>query len=117
MLLYRIAEEQFARDLSVTARGSTADAGTPRGFRCSILPNRWPWLLLRLVRLSTPKRYSRIVYGARDEASLEIMTIQSLRAHWLLPYPNASLMEICGRWARERRSLLLKGGGAGSWKA
>ncbi|WP_306535229.1 RES family NAD+ phosphorylase [Geobacter sp.] len=109
MLLYRIAEEQFARDLSGDGARLYGGRWNPKGVPMLYTAESVALAALEvLVRLSTPKRYSRIVYEAPDEASLEIMTVQSLPAHWLLPYPNASLMEIGGRWARERHSLLLK---------
>lgn len=79
MLLYRIAEEQFARDLSGAGARLYGGRWNPKGVPMLYTAESVALAALEvLVRLSTPKRYSRIVYGEPDDASLEIMTVQSL---------------------------------------
>jgi RES domain-containing protein len=109
MLLYRIAEEQFGRDLSGDGARLYGGRWNPKGIPMLYTAESVALAALEvLVRLSTPKRFCRIIYQVPDEASLEIITVESLPPNWLLPYPNASLIETGGNWARERRSLLLK---------
>lgn len=109
MLLYRIAEEQFARDLSGDGARLYGGRWNPKGIPMLYTAESVALAALEvLVRISTPKRFSRIIYQVPDGASLETITVESLPPDWLIPYPNASLIEAGGSWARERRSLLLK---------
>jgi RES domain-containing protein len=39
---------------------------------------------------------------------METVNIADLPPNWLLPHPNSRLIELGRRWAKERRSLLLR---------
>lgn len=109
MKLYRIAEEQFARDL--TGEGARLYGGrwNPKGIPMIYTAESVALAALEvLVRLATPKHYCRVIYDIPESASMETVTDADLPTNWLLPYPNTRLIELGKRWSQERRSLLLQ---------
>lgn len=109
MHLFRIAEEQFARDL--TGEGARLYGGrwNPKGIPMIYTAESVALAALEvLVRLATPKHYCRAIYDVPDSASIETVTVADLPTNWLLPHPNTHLIELGKRWAQERRSLLLQ---------
>ena len=109
MLLYRIAEEQFANDLSGEGARIYGGRWNPKGIPLIYTAESVALAALEvLVRISTPKHYSRVIYEIPDTASSETLTIAELPPNWLLPHPNTQLIEAGRRWAQGRRSLLLQ---------
>jgi RES domain-containing protein len=109
MLLYKIAEEQFADDLSGEGARLYGGRWNPKGVPMIYLAESVALAVLEvLVRLSTPKHYHRIIYSIPDVSSIETLTVEELPPNWLLPYPNPRLIEFGKLWAREKRSLLLR---------
>ena len=109
MRLFRIAEEQFAADL--TGEGARLYGGrwNPKGIPMIYTAESVALAALEvLIRLSAPKHYSRVVYELPDTASCEELSIAALPANWQLPYPNIYLIDLGKRWAQEKRSLLLR---------
>lgn len=109
MKLYRIAEEQFARDL--TGEGARLYGGrwNPKGIPMIYTAESVALAALEvLIRLATPKHYCRVIYDVPDSASMETVTEADLPTNWLLPHPNIHLIELGKRWAQERCSLLLQ---------
>jgi len=109
MLLYRIAERQFADDL--TGNGARIGGGrwNPKGVAMIYTAESVALAALEvLVRISTRKHYYRAMYRAPDDASVETVAVADLPPDWLQPYPNMPLIEYGRAWAQERRSLLLK---------
>ena len=109
MRLFRIAEEQFARDL--TGEGARLYGGgwNPKGIPMIYTAESVALAALEvLVRVATPKHYFRTIYDAPDSASMETVAVADLPSNWLLPYPNPHLIEFGKRWAREIRSLILQ---------
>lgn len=109
MLLYRIVEEAFARDMSGEGARSYGGRWNPKGTPMIYTAESVALAALEvLVRLSTHKHYTRVIYDVPDTASLETVLIADLPANWLVPHPNTHLIEAGRRWAKEKRSLLLK---------
>jgi len=107
--LYRIAEGQFARDL--TGEGARLYGGrwNPKGIPMIYTAESVALAALEmLVRLATPKHYFRVIYEIPDNASRETVGVADLPTNWLLPHPNTRLIELGRRWAQEKRSLLLQ---------
>lgn len=109
MLLYRIAAEQFANDLSGEGARIYGGRWNPKGIPLIYTAESVALAALEvLVRISTPKHYCRVIYEIPDSSSSETLTIAELPPNWLLPHPNTHLIESGRRWAQERRSLLLQ---------
>ncbi|WP_298438930.1 RES family NAD+ phosphorylase [Geobacter sp.] len=109
MLLYRIAEEQFAGDLSGEGARRYGGRWNPKGVPMIYTAESVALAALEvLIRLSTPKHYCRVVYELPDSSTSETIPVAELPPDWLLPHPNARLIEIGKRWAQSKRSLLLR---------
>ena len=109
MLLYRIAEEQFAADLSGEGARLYGGRWNPKGVPMIYAAESVALAALEvLVRLATPKHYCRVIYEIPDTASVEKITVAELPPNWLLPHPNPQLIELGRRWAQGRNTLLLK---------
>ena len=109
MLVYRISEPQFADDL--TGEGPRLYGGrwNPKGMPLIYTAESVALAALEvLVRLSTPKSFSRITYALPDTVSTEVLTQADLPPTWNLPYPNVRLLDFGKKWASERRSLVLR---------
>lgn len=109
MLVYRIAEPQFATDL--TGEGARLYGGrwNPKGIPLIYTAESVALAALEvLVRLPTPKRYSRVTYELPDAVTTEVLTLAQLPPNWNVPYPNVWLLDFGKKWATERRSLVLK---------
>ncbi|WP_298270517.1 RES domain-containing protein [Geobacter sp.] len=110
MLLYRIAEEQFAGDLSGEGARRYGGRWNPKGVPMIYIAESAALAALEvLIRLSTPKHYCRIVYELPDSSTSETVPVAELPPDWLLPHPNARLIEMGKRWAQSKRSLLFAG--------
>ena len=109
MLLYRIAEPPFADDLTGDGARLYGGRWNPKGIPLIYTAESVALAALEvLVRLTTPKLYSRVTYELPDTASSEALTLAELPPTWNLPYPNVWLLDFGKKWATERRSLLLK---------
>ena len=109
MLVYRITDPQFADDL--TGEGARLYGGrwNPKGIPLIYTAESVALAALEvLVRLTTPKQYSRVTYELPDTASTEVLTLAELPPTWNFPFPNIWLLEFGRTWAMERRSLVLK---------
>jgi RES domain-containing protein len=107
--LFRIAEEQFAGDL--TGEGARLYGGrwNPKGIPMVYTAESVALAALEvLVRIATPKHYFRAIYVVPDSASIESVIVTDLPANWLQLHPNSHLIELGKRWALERRSLILQ---------
>ena len=106
---YRIAEKQFANDLSGEGARIYGGRWNPKGIPMIYTAESVALAALEvLVRISTPKHYYRIIYEIPGTASTETVAVSVLPPDWLLPHPNAYLIEFGKRWSQERRSLLLQ---------
>lgn len=109
MRLYRIAEKQFAADLSGEGARLYGGRWNPKGIPMIYVAESVALAALEvLVRLSTFKHYYRISHEVPGAASMETVNVTQLPPNWLLPYPNPHLLALGGAWARERRTLLLQ---------
>jgi RES domain-containing protein len=109
MRLFRIAEEQFAGDLSGEGARLYGGRWNPKGVPMIYAAESVALAALEvLVRLATPKHYCRVIFEIPDAASVETVTAAEMPSNWLLPHPNPPLIELGGRWAKEQRSLLLR---------
>jgi len=109
MLLYRIAVEEFANDLSGEGARVYGGRWNPKGIPMIYTAESVALAALEvLIRLATPKHYCRVIYEIPDSASMETVAIAELPTNWLLPHPNTHLIESGRRWALEKRSLLRK---------
>jgi RES domain-containing protein len=109
MFLYRLAEEQFANDLSGNGARLYGGRWNPKGVPMIYTSESVALAVLEvLVRLSTPKHYFRVKYEVPDEASIETISVHDLPPTWLLPHPNNHLIELGRRWALRKSSLLLR---------
>ena len=109
MRLYRIAERQFVADLSGEGARLYGGRWNPKGVPMIYLAESVALAALEvLIRLSTPKHFSRVVYELPDSSSCETVTIADLPPNWQLPHPNFQLIDLGKRWAQEKRSLLLR---------
>ncbi|SNB45433.1 RES family NAD+ phosphorylase [Geobacter sp. DSM 9736] len=109
MFLYRIAEQQFAADLSGEGARLYGGRWNPKGIPMIYAAESVALAALEvLVRLSTPKHYCRVIYEIPDTASIETVTVAELPPTWLLPHPNPQLIEVGRSWAHGKSSLLLK---------
>jgi len=107
--LYRIAEGKFAHDLSGEGARLYGGRWNPKGIPMIYTADSVALAALEvLVRLATPKHYFRVTYEIPERVSMETVAVADLPSNWLLPHPNAHLIEFGGRWSRERRSLLLQ---------
>jgi RES domain-containing protein len=109
MLVYRITDPQFADDL--TGEGARLYGGrwNPKGIPLIYTAESVALAALEvLVRLNTPKQYSRVTYELPDTATTEVLTLAELPPTWTLPFPNIWLLEFGRTWAMEQRSLVLK---------
>jgi hypothetical protein len=61
-----------------------------------------------LVRIFTPKYFSRVIDAIPATATQETILVADLPANWLLPHPNTHPIDIGMRWAMEKRTFLLK---------
>lgn len=109
MRLYRIAERQFAADLSGEGARLYGGRWNPKGVPMIYVAESVALAALEvLIRLSTPKHYCRVVYELPDSSTCETLTIADLPPNWQLPHPNVQLIDLGKRWAQEERSLLLR---------
>ncbi len=109
MRLFRLAEEKFARDLSGEGARLYGGRWNPKGTPMIYTADSVALAALEvLVRLATPKHYIRVIYEIPDNASIETVFPADLPASWLLPHPNAHLIEFGRRWSQDKRSLLLQ---------
>ena len=109
MLLYRITEPQFADDLSGDGARLYGGRWNPKGIPLIYTSESVALAALEvIVRLATPKLYSRVTYELPNDVSTELMTIADLPPNWELPFPNIRLLEFEKSWAKEQRSLALK---------
>jgi len=109
MLLYRIAEEQFARDLSGDGARLYGGRWNSKGIPLIYTSESVALSALEvLVRISTPKFFCRVIYQVPESVSVETISVKELPQNWLIPHPNTYLIETGKRWAQEKRSLLLK---------
>ena len=109
MLLYRIAEEQFARDLSGEGARIYGGRWNPKGVPMIYTAESVALAALEvLVRISTPKHFCRVIYQIPETASVETISVAELPENWLLPHPNTQLIAAGKHWAQEKRALLLQ---------
>lgn len=109
MLLYRIAVDEFANDLSGEGARVYGGRWNPKGIPMIYTAESVALAALEvLIRLATPKHYCRVIYEIPDYASVETVTIAELPFNWLLPHPNIHLIESGRHWVLEKRSLLRK---------
>jgi RES domain-containing protein len=109
MQVYRIAEPQFADDLTGDGARLYGGRWNPKGIPLIYTAESVALAALEvLVRLTTPKLFSRVIYELPTTASTEELGLNELPPTWNHPYPNVLLLEFGKKWATERRSLLLK---------
>jgi len=109
MLLYRIAERQFAGDLAGEGARLYGGRWNPKGVPMIYTAESVALAALEvLIRVSTPKHYCSVVYETPDTSTIDTIAITELPPDWLLPYPNSHLIEIGKRWVQSKRSLLLR---------
>jgi RES domain-containing protein len=109
MLVYRLAESLFADDLTGDGARLYGGRWNPKGIPLIYTAESVALAALEvLVRLTTPKLYSRVTYEIPDTASTEVLSLEELPPTWNLPYPNVWLLDFGKKWASERRSLVLK---------
>jgi RES domain-containing protein len=109
MLLYRIAEEQFARDMSGDGARIYGGRWNSKGVPLIYTSESVALAALEvLVRISTPKHFYRVIYQIPDNVGVETILVTELPQNWLIPHPNTHLIEAGKKWAQEKRSLLLK---------
>ena len=109
MLLYRIAEEQFARDLSGEGARIYGGRWNPKGIPMIYTAKSVALAALEvLVRIATPKHFCRVIYEIPGSADMEIISVTELQPNWLVPHPNTELINIGKLWAQGKKTLLLQ---------
>lgn len=109
MELYRLATQEFAKDLS--GEGSRIYGGrwTPAGIPAIYTAESVALCALEiLVRVSTPKTFSRVILEVPDTVSIETVSLSVLPTNWCQVKAYDKLHAIGRKWALRRIALLLK---------
>lgn len=109
MLLYRIAEEQFARDMAGDGARIYGGRWNSKGIPLIYTSESVALAALEVpVRVSTPKHFCRVIYQVPDDVGAETISVTELLQTSLIQHPGTNLIEIGKQWAQEKRTLLLK---------
>ncbi|RII27339.1 MAG: hypothetical protein CXR31_08835 [Geobacter sp.] len=109
MELYKLTALEFAHDLSGEGTRIHGGRWTPKGIPAIYTAESVALCALEiLVRVPTPKMFSRNIIAVPDTASIETVSLDDLPTDWQLVESYDRLHSIGKSWAKRKDALLLK---------